>query len=145
MFNKLKFKPMKTREEKINAIVENVKENIENYEEIQNIYEYSCEQYPENKEDEDYLEQTIRDYLGIKEDEEINEMYKSLYDAVPCETKELKLKLEEYTLEEIENAYREFNPEFFNGHYNIPTTIDGWVEQIIEDIDGNGYSFEDIF
>ena len=57
---------------------------------------------------------------------------------------ELKSKLEGYSLGEIAQNYEEFNPEFFNGNYEIPATLDGWVEQIIEDINSNGYSFEDI-
>jgi hypothetical protein len=61
-------------------------------------------------------------------------------------TKELKTKLQDFTLEEIASAYEKFNPEFFDSRlYNIPTTLDGWVEQILEDINGNGYSFEEIF
>jgi len=59
---------------------------------------------------------------------------------------ELKKKLKGLTLEEIASNYEEFNPEFFDSRfYDIPTTLDGWVEQILEDINGNGYSFEDIF
>lgn len=60
-------------------------------------------------------------------------------------TLELKSKLGDLTIEEISQAYEKFNPEFFNGNYEIPTTLDGWVEQIIEDIKSNNYSFEDIF
>ena len=59
-------------------------------------------------------------------------------------TQELISKLENYSVEEIAKNYKEFNPEFFNGHYTIPSTIEGWAEQIIEDINENGYSFEDI-
>ena len=58
---------------------------------------------------------------------------------------ELKTKLENFSLGEIADAYELFNPEFFNGCYDIPTTWDGWTEQISEDINENGYSFEDIF
>lgn len=64
---------------------------------------------------------------------------------VPKKETELKRKLEGFSLEEIADAYERFNPEFFNGYYDIPTTRDGWMEQISEDINGNGYSFEDIF
>lgn len=69
---------MKTLKEKIEAIVADAIENIENYEEINEAYEYNCEQYPENKNDEEFLEQTIRDFLTTKEEEEINEMYSAL-------------------------------------------------------------------
>jgi hypothetical protein len=59
---------------------------------------------------------------------------------------ELKAKLEGFSLGEIADAYELFNPEFFDsGSYDIPTTLDGWVEQILEDINENGYCFEDIF
>lgn len=58
---------------------------------------------------------------------------------------ELKAKLGGFTLEEIADAYELFNPEFFNGYYDIPTTRDGWMEQILEDFNNNGYSFEDFF
>jgi hypothetical protein len=59
---------------------------------------------------------------------------------------ELKTKLHDFTLEEIAAAYELFNPEFFDSRlYDIPTTMDGWVEQILEDINVNGYCFEDIF
>jgi molecular chaperone GrpE (heat shock protein) len=60
-------------------------------------------------------------------------------------TLELKSKLEDFTIEEISSAYEKFNPEFFNGNYEIPTTMEGWVEQILPDITDNGYEFEDIF
>jgi hypothetical protein len=66
---------MKTKIKKINAIVADAKENIENYEEINEAYEYNCEQYQENHEDEEYLEQTIRDFLGTYEDEKIDELF----------------------------------------------------------------------
>ena len=59
---------------------------------------------------------------------------------------DLKNKLQDFTLEEIAAAYELFNPEFFDSRlYDIPTTRDGWAELISEDINGNGYSFEDIF
>lgn len=58
----------------------------------------------------------------------------------------LKTKLQDFTLGEIADAYELFNPDFFDsGSYDIPTTLDGWVEQILEDINVNGYCFEDIF
>lgn len=58
---------------------------------------------------------------------------------------ELKSKLQDLSLKEISNAYEKFNPDFFNGNYEIPNTKDGWLEQIIEDINENGYLFKDIF
>lgn len=69
---------MKTKKEKIEVIVADAKENIEKYEEINEAYEYNCEQYPENKDDEDYLEQTIRDFIEDKEDWEIDKLYESI-------------------------------------------------------------------
>lgn len=101
---------MKTREEKINAIVADAKENIENYEEIHEAYEYNCEQYPENKEDENYLEQAISDFLGQKEDEEINEMYEALI-LKPMNTLEI-LKTRK---EEIIEATLDILPQALSG------------------------------
>ena len=39
-----------------------------------------------------------------------------------------------YTLVEIQEAYKEFNPEFFNGDYQIPSSHQEWGEQIYEDL-----------
>jgi hypothetical protein len=69
---------MTNRNEKINAIVADAKRNIEKYEEIQEAYEYNLEQYPENKEDKHYLEQTIRDFIETYEDEKIDELYEGI-------------------------------------------------------------------
>lgn len=41
---------------------------------------------------------------------------------------------ENYTLAEIKKGYKKFNPEFFNGHYFVPTSYQGWAEQIFEDL-----------
>lgn len=71
---------MKTRIEKINAIVKDAKENIEKYEEINEAYEYNLEQYPENKNDNNYLEQTIIDFLSTNDDEAIDAMYELIKD-----------------------------------------------------------------
>jgi hypothetical protein len=37
-----------------------------------------CEQYPENKTDKSYREQTIRDFVATYEDEKIDELYEGI-------------------------------------------------------------------
>jgi predicted component of type VI protein secretion system len=69
---------MTNRNEKINAIVADAKRKLQKYEEIQEAYDYMCEQYPENKEDKHYLEQTIRDFIETYEDEKIDELYEGI-------------------------------------------------------------------
>ena len=53
-------------------------------------------------------------------------------------TQELKSILSDYSINEIEKAYMEFNPSFNDpALYDIPKTLDEWVTQIIVDINEN--------
>ena len=73
---------MKTEEinknTKIKAIVDDAKKHIKNYEEIKEAFEYNCDKYSENKNDNKFLERTIRDFLGTKENYEIDIMFGAL-------------------------------------------------------------------
>lgn len=68
------------REKKIDIIVDDVKENLSNYEEIQEIFKYNINNYPENdKDDEEILEESARDFLETEDDKKIDELYNSIY------------------------------------------------------------------
>lgn len=67
-----------TQQEKIEAIVNDALINFDDYQEIKDTYELMCDQYPENLNDDDYKEQTIRDFLAVKSDEEIDELYNNI-------------------------------------------------------------------
>lgn len=60
--------------------------------------------------------------------------------------KQLEKHLENYTLEEISEGYKSFNPEFMDEErYSIPSDYNGWAVQIFEDLQPQiGYGGEKI-